>query len=212
MMPPNRPQTVNVQRNQEKRVEMTVTRRQFAFTAACFLGLAVAAPQIAMASSAAEAYVNQVGNGVIQAANSGSVDRFRSLLSQNADIPSIALFSLGQYRSNLPEGSRQEYYRLVEHSISSVFAAHTSKLAGKTLTVSGSRSAPDSVIVASRLEEPGGRAIPVLWRVVQRGGGYKIFDVNVDGVWLANTQRTSFTSVLQRNNGSVEALMQHLRR
>jgi phospholipid transport system substrate-binding protein len=191
---------------------MTVTRRQFALSAACVLGLAVAAPQIAFASPAAEAFVNTVGNSVIQAANSGSVDQFRSLLRQNADIPSIALFSLGQYRSNLPEASRQEYYTLVEHSISSVFAAHTSKLAGKTLTVSGSRGAPDSVIVASRLEEAGGRAIPVLWRVVQRGGGFKIFDVNVDGVWLANTQKTSFTSVLQRNGGSVEALMDHLRK
>jgi phospholipid transport system substrate-binding protein len=191
---------------------MTVTRRQFALSAACFLGLVAAAPQLAIASPGAEAYVNKVGNSVIEAANSGSVDRFRSLLRQNADIASIALFSLGQYRKNLPEGSKAEYYKLVEHSISSVFAAHTSKLAGKTLTVSGSRSAPDSVIVASRLEQAGGRSIPVLWRVVQRGGGFKIFDVNVDGVWLANTQKTSFTSVLQRNGGSVEALMDHLRK
>ncbi len=133
-------------------------------------------------------------------------------MRQNADIPSIALFSLGQYRKNLPDSAKAEYYQLVEQSISSVFAAHTSKLAGKTLTVSGSRSAPDSVIVASRLEEAGGRSIPVLWRVVQRGGGFKIFDVSVDGVWLANTQKTSFTSVLQRNGGSVQALMDHLRK
>jgi phospholipid transport system substrate-binding protein len=190
---------------------MTVTRRQFMLSAACALGLAAAAPQLALASSAAEAYIDRLGKSVIDAANSGSVERFRSLLRQNADIPSIALFSLGPYRKNLPEASRAEYYRLVEHSISSVFAAHTNKLAGRILTVSGSRSAPDSVIVASRLEQSGGRAIPVLWRVVQRGGGYKIFDVQVDGVWLANTQKTSFTSVLQRNGGSVEALMDHLR-
>lgn len=188
-----------------------LSRREFAFSAASFLALALAAPQLAFASPGAEAYVNQVGNSVIEAANSGSVDRFRSLLRQNADIASIALFSLGPYRKNLSEASKAEYYRLVERSISSVFAAHTSKLAGKTLTVSGSRSAPDSVIVASRLEQAGGRAIPVLWRVVPRGGGFKIFDVSVDGVWLANTQKTSFTSVLQRNNGSVEALMDHLR-
>jgi phospholipid transport system substrate-binding protein len=191
---------------------MTVTRRQFALSAAGFLGLATAAPQLAFASAAAESYIDRLGSSVINAANSGSVDQFRSLLRQNADIPSIALFSLGQYRKNLSEGSKAEYYKLVEHSISSVFAAHTNKLAGTTLTVSGSRSAPDSVIVASRLEQSGGRAIPVLWRVVQRGGGFKIFDVSVDGVWLANTQRTSFTSVLQRNGGSVEALMEHLRK
>jgi phospholipid transport system substrate-binding protein len=191
---------------------MTVSRRHFLFSAACFLGLAAAAPQLALAANAAESYVGQIGNSVIEAANNGSVASFRTLLRQNADIPSIALFSLGQYRKNLPESAKAEYYQLVEQSISSVFAAHTSKLAGKTLTVSGSRSAPDSVIVASRLEQAGGRSIPVLWRVVQRGGGYKIFDVSVDGVWLANTQKTSFTSVLQRNGGSVQALMDHLRK
>lgn len=191
---------------------MTVSRRQFLVSAACFLGLAAAAPQLALAATAAESYVGRIGNSVIEAANSGSVASFRSLLRQNADIPSIALFSLGQYRKNLPEAAKAEYYQLVEQSISSVFAAHTSKLAGKTLTVSGSRSAPDSVIVASRLEQAGGRSIPVLWRVVQRGGGYKIFDVSVDGVWLANTQKTSFTSVLQRNGGSIQALMDHLRK
>jgi phospholipid transport system substrate-binding protein len=190
---------------------MTPTRRQFIVSAACFLGLAAVAPQLALASTAAQAFVNQVGNGVIAAADSGSVDRFRALLRQHADIPSIALFSLGQYRSNLSDAQRAEYYRLVERSISTVFAAHTSKLKGRTLNVSGSRNHSDSIIVASRLDQPGGRSIPVLWRVVQRGGGYKIFDVSVDGVWLANTQRTSFTSVLQRNNGRVEALINHLR-
>lgn len=191
---------------------MTVTRRQFMLSAACFLGLAAAAPQLAFAASGAESYIGKLGNSVIEAANSGSVDRFRSLLRQNADIASIALFSLGQYRKNLPAASKAEYYKLVEQSISSVFASHTNKLAGGTLTVTGSRSAPDSVIVASRLEQAGGRSVPVLWRVVQRGGGFKIFDVSVDGVWLANTQKTSFTSVLQRNGGSVEALMDHLRK
>jgi phospholipid transport system substrate-binding protein len=190
---------------------MTVTRRQFIVSAACFGGLAGLAPQLALASTAAEAFVNQIGVGVIAAANSGSVDRFRALLRQNADIPSIALFSLGPYRSNLSDAQRTEYYSLVERNISSVFAAHTGRLRGQDLTVTGSRSHSDSIIVSSRLQQPGGRNMPVLWRVVQRGGGYKIFDVSVDGVWLANTQRTSFTSVLQRNNGRVEALINHLR-
>jgi phospholipid transport system substrate-binding protein len=153
----------------------------------------------------------RLGNGVIEAANSGSVDRFRSLLRQNADIPSIALFSLGQYRSNLPEASRAEYYRLVEHSISSVFAAHTSKLAGRTLTVSGSRSAPDSVIVASRLEESGGRSIPVLWRVVQRGGGFKIFDVRSTACGWPTPREPVSPRCCSATAAVSRRLMEHLR-
>lgn len=190
---------------------MPVNRRQFLFAPICAAVVSGLGISTGFAAPGPEAYVSQVGNGVIAAANASSVERFRSLMRQNADIPSIALFSLGPYRKNLPAGKRQEYYRLVERSISNVFAAHSSKLKGQKLSVSGSREAGDSVLVTSRLEHPDGRSVPVVWRLVKRGGGYKIFDVNVDGVWLATTQRTNFTSVLQKNSGNIDALLNYLR-
>jgi phospholipid transport system substrate-binding protein len=156
--------------------------------------------------------VARVGAGVLKAANAGSVGSFRSLLRQNADIASIALFSLGPYRKNLPSGRRQEYYRLVEQYISGVFAAHSAKLRGQALTVNGSREAADSVIVNSSFQASDGRKVPVTWRLIKRGGGYKVFDVNVEGIWLATTQKTNFISVLKKNNGSFDALITYLRR
>jgi phospholipid transport system substrate-binding protein len=164
------------------------------------------------ASTAAEAYVTRVGEGVLKAANSGSVGSFRTLLRQNADIPAIALFSLGPYRKNLPSDRRQEYYGLVEAYISSVFAAHSPKLRGQALKVSGSREASDSVIVTSSFKAADGRTVPVTWRLVKKGGGYKVFDVNVEGIWLATTQKTNFVSVLKKNNGNFEALIAYLRK
>ena len=191
---------------------MPVTRRHFLFGLAGLAAVAAMGLEPGFAATGPEAYVNQVGNSVIAAANSGSVQQFRSILRQNADISAIALFSLGQYRKNLPAAKRQEYYRLVEQSISNVFASHANRLKGTRLAVSGSREASGSVLVTSQLQQPSGRSVPVVWRILKRGGGYKIFDVNVDGVWLANTQRTNFTAVLQRNNGNIDALLNHLRR
>jgi phospholipid transport system substrate-binding protein len=163
------------------------------------------------AASAAESYVSRVGEGVLKAANAGSVSSFRSLLRANADIAQIALFSLGPYRKNLPSGRRQEYYRLVEDYISGVFAAHSAKLKGQGLTVSGSRDASDSVIVTSSFQATDGRKVPVTWRLIKRGGGFKVFDVNVEGIWLATTQKTNFISVLKKNNGNFDALLAYLR-
>jgi phospholipid transport system substrate-binding protein len=177
------------------------------------LGLAAAAsmPLPGFAATAAEDYVSRIGNSVIAAANNGSVSQFRSVMRANADIASIAIFSLGPYRKNLGAGQRQEYFRLVEQYISSVFVAHSSKLKGQKLQVVGSRNVGQNVVVDSRLQSPDGRNTHITWRLLKRGGGYKIFDINVGGIWLASTQKTNFTSVLQKNKGDVNALLAYLR-
>lgn len=167
-------------------------------------------PSRGFAATAAENYVSTVATSVIAAANSGSSSQFRSVLRQHADIPSIALFSLGQYRKNLSAGQRQEYFALVERYISSVFTTHAGKLKGQKLVVTGSREVKDSVVVDSRLTSASGNTA-VTWRLLRKGGGYRIFDVNVQGIWLASTQKTNFTSVLQKNNGDVGALIAYLR-
>jgi phospholipid transport system substrate-binding protein len=193
-------------------IRARMTRRYMMMAAMAAAAAGFAGVPAGLAATAAESYVARVGAGVLKAANAGSVGSFRSLLRQNADIASIALFSLGPYRKNLPSGRRQEYYRLVEQYISGVFAAHSAKLRGQALTVNGSREAADSVIVNSSFQASDGRKVPVTWRLIKRGGGYKVFDVNVEGIWLATTQKTNFISVLKKNNGSFDALITYLRR
>ena len=175
-------------------------------------GLALAAlPESAAAAGAAEDYVASVGNRVIAAARAKSVSQFRSLLKANADIRAIGLYSLGPYRKNLPKGAQAEYFSLVENYISKIFAQNAKKLAGQKLVTTGTKDAGDSVLVRSELQFGGGGGYPVTWRLVKRGGGFRIFDVNVDGVWLASTQKTNFVSVLRKNGGDFEALLAYLR-
>ena len=73
------------------------------------------------------------------------------------------------------------------------------------------RGTGDSVLVKSKVNYSGGKTVPVTWRIVKRGGGYKIFDVNVDGIWLATTQKTNFVTVLKKNKGDINALLAYLR-
>jgi len=169
------------------------------------------APSLAFAASSAESYVSKVGNGVIAAARNNSVSQFRSLLRANADIAAIAIYSLGPYRKSLTSDVKAEYYGLVEGYIAKVFQQNAKKLAGQGLEVKDTKDAGDSVLVRSFLNFGGGSGTPVTWRLVKRGGGYRIFDVNVDGIWLASTQKTNFVSVLKKNNGKMSALLDYLR-
>lgn len=185
-----------------------LSRRLFMSLAAS----AALAPSLALAASPAESYVSKVGNGVIAAARNNSVSQFRSLLRSNADIAAIAIYSLGPYRKSLTNDVKSEYYGLVENYIAKVFQQNAKKLAGQGLEVKGTSDVGDSVLVKSVLNFGGGGSVPVTWRLVKRGGGFRIFDVNVDGIWLASTQKTNFVSVLKKNNGQMSALLAYLRR
>ncbi len=192
---------------------MTDTARPF--SRRLFMSLAVPlvlTPSLAFAASSAESYVNKVGNGVIAAARANSVGQFRSLLKANADIPAIAVYSLGPYAKGLTSDLKAEYYGLVEDNIAKVFVQNAKKLAGQGLEVKGTQERSDSVLVKSILNMGGGGTVPVTWRLVKRGGGFRIFDVNVDGIWLANAQKTDFVSVLKKNNGQITALLDYLRK
>lgn len=180
-----------------------------------FMSLAVPlvlTPSLAFAASSAESYVSKVGNGVIAAARNNSVSQFRSLLKANADIAAIAIYSLGPYRKNLTNDMKAEYYGLVENYIAKVFSQYSNKLAGQGLEVQSTKDVGDSVLVKSVLNFGGGGSVPVTWRLVKRGGGFRIFDVNVDGIWLASTQKTNFVAVLKKNNGQMSALLDYLRK
>jgi phospholipid transport system substrate-binding protein len=188
-----------------------LTRRSALSHMFAFAALVGAYPAVAVAADAAESYVADVGNQVIAAARVGSTDTFRNLLRQNADVPTIALFSLGAYRKNIADGQKTEYFNLVEDYIAKVFAQNSKKLAGKSLDVTGSQPAGDSVIVKSNLIYDDGHSQPVVWRLVKSGDGFRIFDVNVEGIWLATTQKTNFTSLLKQNNGNISALLDYLK-
>jgi phospholipid transport system substrate-binding protein len=185
-----------------------VSRRALLATA---LLSAVSFASPAQADAGAEAFVNDVGNKVLAAARDGSVPSFRKLLNANADLDAIAIFSLGQYRKNLQPSQKAEYVGLVEDYIARVFSQNAQRLAGQSLNVVASQSAADSVIVKSDLRYDTGHTTSVTWRLIKRGSSYKIFDVNVDGIWLATTQKTNFVSVLKQNKGDMNALIAYLK-
>ncbi len=179
----------------------------------CGIGISAALQvNLAGAVTPAEKYVERVGNSVLAAARAGSVSSFRSLMQRNAAIPAIAIYSLGPYRKKLPAGRKREYYRLVTNYIAGVFAKYSNKLAARSIKAISSREKGRSVIVKSKLQYPSGKSSTVTWRLLKQGSGFKIFDINVQGIWLAGTQKTDFTSVLRRNKGDINALFSYLKK
>jgi len=189
----------------------TVTHRYIAIFAAILIWNTSSASTVSHAASAQQ-FVEKVGGSVMAAARAGSTAKFRALMQRNASIPAIAIYSLGPFRKKLPASRKKEYYRLVSRHISKVFTNHSKKLAGRSIKAGTVSEKGRSVIVKSTVQFPSGKRSKVTWRLLKSGSGFKIFDINVQGIWLASTQKTDFTSVLRSSGGDINALFSYLKR
>lgn len=172
----------------------------------------------AAAVSPAESFVDklaQEGIGFLGNAEMSDEARraqFKKLLDRNFDMDTIARFSLGTYWREANGAQRTEYLKLFKSMIVDVYSARFSDYKGQSLEVRGSRAEGEKdVLVTSYIVEDNGSEVRVDWRVRKRDSGYKVVDVIVEGVSMALTQRSDFSSVIQRGGGKIDALLEHLR-
>jgi phospholipid transport system substrate-binding protein len=52
----------------------------------------------------------------------------------------------------------------------------------------------------------------VAWRVIGTGGGWKVVDVQLKGVWLAITEQQDFVSTIDNAHGDISVLIARLQR
>jgi len=147
--------------------------------------------------------------------------RFRQIFRADFDVPGIARFVLGPYWRLASPAQRQEFLALFENYIVQTFSGRLSQYAESSDAprVTGSRLDPEGAVVSSQINlangggpRAGGHGPTVLpikvdWHLTAQNGSYKINDVVVDGISMAVTQRSEFTSAIARQGGQVQALL-----
>jgi phospholipid transport system substrate-binding protein len=190
-------------------------RRSFLALAACF-ALAVAAPANAQGQNPAQ-FINDLGQKALaaltnkQASATELQQRFRALLKDNFDVATIGRFALGRYWNAASPQQQQDYLKLFEDQIVDAYATRFREYAGEQFKVGAVRNEGNDSVVSSQIVRPQGPPIDVEWRVRNTAQGPRIIDVAVAGVSMATTQRSEFASVIERNGGNVDSLIQALR-
>ena len=166
----------------------------------------------------AEGFVSSVarrGIGFLSDANVSQERRiasFRKLLKDSFDMKTIARFSLGRYWRTATAAEKKEYLKLFQEMIVSVYSNRFGEYNGERLEVTGSRpEGKRDIVVNSVIVPSNGPNIDVGWRVRFKDGQYKVVDIIVEGVSMAVTQRSDFSSVIQRGGGEMDVLLVHLR-
>ncbi len=179
--------------------------------------LTVGAVQPALAGTdPAEGYVGDIADEVMGLANGSAKGdalrgKFAAVLNRYISLRNIANFALGPYQKQLPAGDKEEFYRLFSNYAAALFVFYVDDFRGSGLEIlSNSQQGKFTTINSAIVLNSGGRE-QVKWRLIQAGGGYKISDVNVKGVWLTIATKKRFNDVLNRSKGDFGALFADLK-
>lgn len=140
-------------------------------------------------------------------------DSFEKLLNHKFDMDTISRFALGRNWKTATPDQRKEYKKLVNDMIVDVYSTRFNDYQGQSFAVKSSKpTGKRDYLVSSLIVPAQGSKVKVDWRVRDKNGQLKIIDVVVEGVSMTLTQRSEFSSVIQRGGGNVDALIAHLKK
>jgi phospholipid transport system substrate-binding protein len=137
---------------------------------------------------------------------------FHQLLGQNFDMSTIGRFAMGRFWKVATPEQQQEYLRLYQKMVIDVYTSRFNRYSGQKFTVTGNRVDESGDIVVNSQITGDGSPVTVDWRVRAKGGVYRVIDVMVEGVSMAGTQRNDFAGIIQQGGGTVDALLDYLRK
>tara|TARA_X000000368_G_C23020556_1_gene707745 strand:- start:54 stop:647 length:594 start_codon:yes stop_codon:yes gene_type:complete len=142
------------------------------------------------------------------------IKKLKEIALESVDISGIGFYTLGKHRKTLNNEQKDEYNRLFSEyflkSFSSRLAEYTDP---KINVVSEEKINENYVIVSSVLVATEERPeVKVDWRIYTKNPDKLLIrDLIIEGLSLARTQKEEFNSIIQNNDGDINALFENLK-
>lgn len=171
-------------------------------------------------ASPPDIFVRDISNEVLEAIRAdqklaaGDPARVQKLVDEKilpyTDFARMTQLAAGRgWRQATPE-QRQQLITEFRTLLMRVYSGALSQVRDHKVELKPFRAQPadTDVIVRSALVASRGEPISLDYRLTKTDAGWKIYDVNVAGVWLVENYRTQFTQAI--NAGGVEGLIKQL--
>jgi len=132
---------------------------------------------------------------------------------KTVDIRGVAFYSLGKYRKNLNDKQLKEYLSLFEKYFLKSFTSRLTDYSDPKINViSVEVLNPKYTIVKSLLLATDKKPeVKIDWRVYTKDPSKPLIrDLIIEGLSLARTQKEEFNSIINSNDGDIEALLKSL--
>lgn len=176
------------------------------------------APANAADNAQAKAFIQNMGDEVIGYLvddNIGQADRkdkLATVLKAHFDTKTISRFAMGQNWKTLSAEQQDEYRTLFEKMIVAIYSEKFAAYDGQQFEVDQAKAVNDKdYIVQSRILQNKGKDVTVSWQIRFKDDEFRIIDVKVEGVSMVLTQKSEFSSIIQRKGGNPAIIIDYLR-
>jgi phospholipid transport system substrate-binding protein len=191
-------------------------RRGFLLTGVAAAALA-ALSAAAITDSDARRLVGSVLSDITRIIHSGSSERamfgeFEKVFRRYADVPIIARTALGPAARGATSAQLSAFADAFAGFLARKYGRRFREFIGGTIEVQGTRPVRDYWEVVSVTKLQGQAPFEVVFRVSDKSGRDRFFDIVIEGISLLKTERTEIGAMLDRRRGNIDALIQDLRR
>jgi len=142
------------------------------------------------------------------------IDKLMEIASETVDIEGIGYYTLGAYRKSINDEQIKQYKILFEQYFLKSFSSRLAEYSNPEIEVISKKKLNEnytmvsSILVATE-QRP---EVKIDWRIYTKNPeNPKIRDLIIEGLSLARTQKEEFSSIIQSNDGDINALFSILK-
>jgi phospholipid transport system substrate-binding protein len=137
-------------------------------------------------------------------------DLVSELIFPHFDFAIMAQWVLGDSWASADEATRTAFVDQFRKLLVRTYATALLEFSDQTIGYPDVEppAAANTATVKQEISQPGSASIPIVYRLHNKTGDWKVFDVSVDGVSLIKTYRASFAAAIK--NDGLPALIQNL--
>ena len=142
------------------------------------------------------------------------IAKLKSIADETVDIKGIGFYTLGSYRKDLNDEQKKIYQDLFKKYFLKSFSSRLAEYSNPEIQVNSKKKLNESyTMVSSILVATETRPeVKIEWRVYTKiPTDPKIRDLIIEGLSLARTQKEEFSSIIQSNDGDINALFNTLK-
>ncbi len=141
-------------------------------------------------------------------------EKLTEIALSTVDIKGVGLYTLGSYRKNLTEEQKKKYSSLFKKYFLKTFVSRLTDYSEPKIDVISSEKKNEKYTIVSSIllatdKKP---EVKIDWRVYTKNPNKPLIrDLIIEGLSLARTQKEEFSSIIESNDGDINALFNKLR-
>jgi len=142
------------------------------------------------------------------------VEKLKEIAKDTVDINGIGVYTLGSYRKAISGAQLKQYKILFEEYFLKSFSSRLAEYSNPEIEVTSKKKLNDnytmvSSILAGTDQRP---EVKIDWRVYTKNPNNPLIrDLIIEGLSLARTQKEEFSSIIESNDGDMNALFTTLK-